>query len=42
MITIEQAKWEADRINKSLAEVKEALDYDGLAKTRAVQRRFLE
>ncbi len=32
MITIEQAKWEADRINKSLAEVKEALDYDGLAK----------
>lgn len=32
MITIEQAKWEADRINKSLAEVREALDYDGLAK----------
>ena len=32
MITIEQAKWEADRINKSLAEVKEALDYDGLVK----------
>lgn len=32
MITIEQAKWEADKINKSLAEVREALDYDGLAK----------
>lgn len=32
MITIEQAKWEANKIFKSLAEVKEALDYDGLNK----------
>ena len=38
MITIEQAKWEADKINKSLAEVKEALDYDGL-KVRAEELR---
>lgn len=32
MMTIEQAKWEAEKIQKSLAEVREALDYDGLAK----------
>ncbi len=30
MITIEQAKWEADKINKSLAEVREAMNYDAL------------
>ncbi|MDE5549341.1 MAG: PCRF domain-containing protein, partial [Clostridia bacterium] len=32
MITIEQAKWDYSKIIKSLLEVREALDYDGLAK----------
>ncbi len=31
MITIEQAKWDLDKINKSLAEVREAMGYDALA-----------
>ncbi|MDE6372673.1 MAG: peptide chain release factor 2 [Clostridia bacterium] len=31
MITIEQAKWDLDKINKSLAEVREAMAYDTLA-----------
>ena len=31
MLTIEQAKWDYNKINKSLLEVREALDYDGLA-----------
>ncbi|MDE6870160.1 MAG: peptide chain release factor 2 [Clostridia bacterium] len=30
MITIEQAKWDLDKINKSLAEVREAMGYDAL------------
>ena len=30
MITIEQAKWDLDKINKSLAEVREAMAYDTL------------
>ncbi|MDE5755951.1 MAG: peptide chain release factor 2 [Clostridia bacterium] len=30
MITIEQAKWDLDKINKSLAEVREAMAYDAL------------
>ena len=32
MLTIEQAKWDYSKINKSLLEVREALDYDGLFK----------
>lgn len=32
MITIEQAKWDLDKINKSLAEVREAMAYDTLVK----------
>lgn len=32
MLTIEQAKWDYNKINKSLLEVREALDYDGLAR----------
>ena len=31
MITIEQAKWDLDKINKSLSEVREAMAYDNLA-----------
>ena len=30
MITIEQAKWDLDKINKSLGEVREAMAYDAL------------
>ncbi|MDE5655182.1 MAG: hypothetical protein K2I46_06185, partial [Clostridia bacterium] len=30
MITIEQAKWDLDKINKSLLEVREAMAYDDL------------
>ena len=37
-MTIEQAKWEAEKINKSLAEVKDALGYDAL-KVRAEELR---
>ena len=32
MLTIEQAKWDFGKINKSLLEVREALNYDALAK----------